>query len=210
MRQEASREEKDKRNALDRARRARLRAQRVADGTYRAPALSTPEQDALAREAQEIRAGALDVPAHVLSSMDKRQLYLAYLEKGQRRSQAATSAGVKYSTVKYWRKTSDEFRTAEADVEETILDRVEDTLVRLALDGDLRAAEKVLAAKRAEVWAPKSRVEHAHQLHFAGSLEDRMSRIAELLEKVRPGELPPAVVDAEVVEDSGFTETSTE
>lgn len=155
----------------------------------------------MAAEAADVRAGALDVPAHVLTSMDKRSLYLAYLEKGQRRTQASASAGVKYSTVKYWRKTDEKFRLAEADVEETILDRVEDTLVRLALDGDLRAAEKVLAAKRAEVWAPKSRVEHDHQLHFAGTLEDRMSRIAQLLEKVQPAELMPAYVDVEVVED---------
>lgn len=143
-----------------------------------------------------------DLPEAERTSMDKRQLYLAYLEKGLRRSQAAEKAGVSYSTVKYWRKTDEKFRVREADVEETFLDGVEDVVRQLAMMNDLKAAITILERRRPEVWAPKKEVHVEHTLQFAGSIEERMGRIASLMEATKVPELEPVVWDAEVVEDS--------
>lgn len=191
-------ERREARNAADRERRARKRAEAIANGTYRQPdradqkALPTPDN--------------VTLDDRITASRDKRLLYLAYLEKGLRRSQAAEKAGVAYSTVKYWRKTDDAFRLKEADVEETFLDNVEDVVRQLAQANDLKAALTILERRRPEVWAPKQRVEVEHKLQFAGSIEERMDRIARLMEAAKRPELEPVIWDAEVVEDSASPE----
>jgi hypothetical protein len=190
--------EERKAKAAERARgyRAKARAQKIADGTYRQP--SQPQQKHL----DHLNEAAHDpLPEHVRASLDKRQLYLAYLEKGLRRSQAAEKAGVAYSTVKYWRRNDDAFRAREQDVDETFLDNVEDVVRQLAQANDLKAALTILERRRPEVWAPKQKVEVEHTLQFAGSLEERMDRIARLMEAAKAPELEPVIWDAEVVED---------
>lgn len=197
-------EERKERNRLrEKARRDRLRAEKIAEGTYRQPTMAQRKQLA------DLNGGEFDdpLPEHVRSSLNKRELYLAYLEKGLRRSQAAEKAGVKYSTVKYWRSTDDAFRAREADVEETFLDNVEDVVRQLAQANDLKAALTILERRRPEVWAPKKEVHVEHTLQFAGSLEERMERIGRLMEAAKRPELEPVVWDAEVVEDAALPET---
>ena len=175
-----------------------MKAAAIADGTYRQPTQAQAKQLATLNAGAEV---ADELPEHVRASLNKRELYLAYLEKGLRRTQAAEKAGVKYSTVKYWRSTDDTFRAREADVEETFLDNVEDVVRQLAQANDLKAALTILERRRPEVWAPKKEVHVEHTLQFAGSLEERMERIARLMEAAKRPELEPVVWDAEVVED---------
>ena len=186
----------------ERERRARVKAEKIAAGTYRPPTAAQRNQLAKLNEEQGGLTAVPDLPEHVAASLDKRQLYLAYLEKGLRRSQASEKAGVSYSTVKYWRKTDERFRAREADVEETFLDNVEDVVRQLAQMNDLKAALTILERKRPEVWAPKQKVEVEHTLQFNGSLEERLERIATLMAATKTPELEPVIWDAEVVEDS--------
>lgn len=188
----------------ERVRRAKIRAEKIANGTYRQPTA------AQAKQLGTLNGESMDeLPEHVRSSLDKRQLYLAYLEKGLRRSQASEKAGVAYSTVKYWRKTDDAFRAREQDVEETFLDNVEDVVRQLAQANDLKAALTILERRRPEVWAPRKEVHVEHTLQFAGSLEDRMERIARLMEASKTPELEPVIWDAEVVEDTSSPSADT-
>ncbi len=189
-------ERKARARAREQRRRDAARAEKIANGTYRQPTA------AQAKQLATLNADATDeLPEHVRASLNKRELYLAYLEKGLRRTQAAERAGVKYSTVKYWRSTDDTFRAREADVEETFLDNVEDVVRQLAQANDLKAALTILERRRPEVWAPKKEVHVEHTLQFAGSLEERMDRIARLMEAAKRPELEPVVWDAEVVDD---------
>lgn len=190
----------------ERQRRARIRAEKIANGTYRQPSQAQHKQLATLNDDRSTD----DLPEHVRASLDKRQLYLAYLEKGLRRSQAAEKAGVAYSTVKYWRRNDDAFRAREQDVDETFLDNVEDVVRQLAQANDLKAALTILERRRPEVWAPKQKVEHEVTLQFSGSLEERMDRIARLMEAAKTPELEPVVWDAEVVEDSESLPTGAE
>lgn len=190
----------------ERNRRAKIRAEKIANGTYRQPSQAQHKQLATLN-ADRITD---DLPEHVRASLDKRQLYLAYLEKGLRRSQAAEKAGVAYSTVKYWRRNDDAFRAREQDVDETFLDNVEDVVRQLAQANDLKAALTILERRRPEVWAPKQKVEHEVTLQFSGSLEERMDRIARLMEAAKTPELEPVIWDAEVVEDSESLPTGAE
>lgn len=136
---------------------------------------------------------------NVKSSKDKRIVYLAFLEKGVKRTNAAARTGVAYNTVKYWRKTDPEFAREEAEIEETFLDNVEDVVRQLAQTNDLRAALAILERKRPEVWAPRKEVHVAHTLQFSGSLEDRMNRIAQLMDAAKQPALEPMIWDADVV-----------
>lgn len=198
-------EQKLRRNERDRARRARERADKIVDGTYVAPrGLRTSEQIEAEAKANAARAAALDIPPDVLATLDKRSLYLAYLEKGLRRSQAADKAGVSYSTVKYWRKTDDKFREAEVEREEAHLDEIEDRLRNVISDGATpKDMIQYLERRRPDVWAPKAKVEHEVTLHYDGTDDERRARIAALIQAHKL-ELP--VVDAEVVEDSPLPE----
>jgi hypothetical protein len=192
-------DEERKARAREREKRRRdaARAQKIASGTYRQPTAAQNKQLATLNGPVED-----PLPEHVRSSLNKRELYLAYLEKGLRRTQAAEKAGVTYSTVKYWRTTDDAFRAREQDVEETFLDNVEDVVRQLAQANDLKAALTILERRRPEVWAPKKEVHVEHTLQFAGSMEERMDRIARLMEAAKRPELEPVVWDAEVVEES--------
>lgn len=194
-------EMKARRNERDRARRARERAKKVADGTYTPPSgVATTEVLEATVAANRARAAALDLPPDVVATLDKRSLYLAYLEKGLRRSQAAEKTGVSYSTVKYWRKTDDKFREAEVEREEAHLDEIEDRLRNvIAEDATPKDMLTYLERRRPDVWAPKAKVEHAVTLHYDGSDEERRARIAALIAQHN---LALPVVDAEVVEDS--------
>ncbi len=178
--------------------RAEERAQKIANGTYRQPTQAQAKQLATLHTSQGMPA---EIPEHIRTSLDKRSLYLAYLEKGLRRTQAAEKADVSYSTVKYWRKSDDAFRAREQDVDETFLDNVEDVVRQLAQANDLKAALTILERRRPEVWAPKQRVEVEHTLQFSGSLEERMSRIARLMEAAKTPELEPVVWEAQVIDD---------
>lgn len=198
-------ERKEKARLREKARRDRIRAERIAAGTYRP---MTPAQAQSVIDLNAERALEDPIPEHVRASLNKRELYLAYLEKGLRRSQAAEKAGVKYSTVKYWRSTDDTFRAREQDVEEMFLDNVEDVVRQLAQANDLKAAITILERRRPEVWAPKKEVHHEHTLQFAGSLEERMDRIARLMEATKRPELEPVIWDAEVVDESPATESA--
>lgn len=198
-------ERKEKARLREKARRDRLRAEKIANGTYRQPSHAQDKQLATLNAGRQMED---PLPEHVRASLNKRELYLAYLEKGLRRSQAAEQAGVKYSTVKYWRNTDDSFRAREQDVEEMFLDNVEDVVRQLAQANDLKAAITILERRRPEVWAPKKEVHHEHTLQFAGSLEERMDRIARLMEATKRPELEPVIWDAEVVEDTQAIESA--
>lgn len=184
---------KDLRNQRDRDRRARERARKIAEGTYRGTGKYLTQEEIAELEQKSI------VPPHVAATLDKRELYLAYLEKGLRRSQAAERTGVSYSTVKYWRKTDDKFREAELEREEAHLDEIEDRLRNVISDNATpRDMIQYLERRRPDIWAPKNKVEHEVTLHYDGSDDARRARIAELI-RVHRLELP--VVDAEVVSD---------
>lgn len=192
-------ERKARAREREKRRRDRIRAEKIASGTYRQPTASQQRQLA------DLNAGRVmddPLPEHVRASLNKRELYLAYLEKGLRRSQAAEKAGVTYSAVKYWRSTDDAFRAREQDVEETFLDNVEDIVRQLAQANDLKAALTILERRRPEVWAPKKEVHVEHTLQFAGSLEERMERIARLMEATQRPALEPVIWDAEVVDET--------
>jgi hypothetical protein len=183
------------RNERARKNRAERRAKAIAAGTYKQP-----------RRADLKWTGADDVEEipqlpHQ-KSRDKRMLYLAYLEKGVKRTVAAERAGVSYTTVKYWRRVDPEFLRAEAEVEETFLDNVEDVVRQLAQANDLKAALTILERRRPEVWAPRKEVHVEHTLQFAGSLEQRMERITALMEAAQRPALEPLVWDdADVIDD---------
>ena len=194
------------RNARDRERRRQRNMVAQAVGTYRPARNARPPKnidgtpvvdgtDYLAVVSVE------DLPEEVRTSKDKRAIYLAFLAKGMRRTQAAEKTGVSYSSVRYWRQTDAAFREQEVHVQEQLLDDIEDVVMQMAKSRDLRAAIKILEQQRPEVWAPKSKVEHQHTLQFAGSLEERLERIATLMESNKPRELEPVIWDAEVVED---------
>ena len=205
----------------ERERRARIKAEKIAEGSYRPPTSAQRAQlaklngtiDAKNAEAARMQEqGGLtnvpDLPEQVVSSLDKRSLYLAYLEKGLRRSQAAEKTGVSYSTVKYWRKTDEKFRAREADVEETFLDGVEDVVRQLAMMNDLKAAVTILERRRPEVWMPRKEVHVEHTLQFAGSIEERMQRINSLMEANKVPELEPVIWDATIVDDPADPQSS--
>ncbi len=198
QRAEVDKKRREAATQRERERRAAIKAQKIADGTYRQPTQAQQKQLATLNADAAIN----ELPEHVKTSLDKRSLYLAYLEKGLRRTQAAEKAGVAYSTVKYWRRHDDGFRAREQDVDETFLDNVEDVVRQLAQANDLKAALTILERRRPEVWAPKQKVEHEVTLQFSGSLEERMDRIARLMEAAKTPELEPVIWDAEIVEDN--------
>lgn len=185
---------REARNEAARLYRAKKRAIKIVEGKYRAP---TSRQIA---QLDKLNGKILDAPHQ--SSLNKRELYLAILEKGAKRSVAAEQAGISYSTVKYWRRVDERFRLKEAEVEETFLDNVEDVVRQLAQANDLKAALVILERRRPEVWAPRQKTEITHTLQFAGSLEERMQRINTLMEVAKAPELEPVIWDAEVVEDT--------
>lgn len=194
---------KEKRNEKDRARRAAERARKIANGTYRPPLWKTDEINENVRANIASIAGNLELPPEVVATLDKRSLYLAYLEKGLRRSQAAEKTGVSYSTVKYWRKTDDKFREAEVEREEAHLDEIEDRLRNVIADNATpRDMIQYLERRRPDIWAPKNKVEHEVTLHYTGSDAERRGRIAEL---IRLHNLELDIVDAEVVEPLELT-----
>ena len=176
---------KEARNARDRARRARIKADKIAERTYDK---------------------ATDLEPHVIATLDKRSLYLAFLEKGLRRTQAAAKTGVSYSTVRYWRKTDDKFREAEVEREEQHLDEIEDRLRNViasdALPKDMMA---YLARRRPDMWSEKTKVEHEVTMRYDGSDDERRDRIAQLI-KAHKLDIP--VLDAVVVDDPAVPENA--
>lgn len=160
------------------------------------------EQRAKARRRKEMLEGVKDKPKD-LTSREKRKLYISYLERGLKRSQAAEEVGVKYSTVLYWRKTDANFREEERNVEEIFLDKLEDTLQTALEDrGTVRDIVDILERKRPQEWAKQDKREITHTYQFEGSDLERLGRIKELMGQVRVlrPELEMPVLDAELVD----------
>lgn len=143
------------------------------------------------------------VPENI-SSKDKREIYLAHIEAGYSRQQSCEKAGVKYATVKYWRRTDDSFRQREEDINDQVVDRVEDALVaQLWESSSINDKLRYLEKARPEKWGQKSKVEHEHTLQFSGSVEDRLARVRSLMEAQGRD---TAVLDAYVVADEPVAE----
>lgn len=182
-----------KQRERDRERRAKIRAAKIADGTYREP---TPVQLDNLRQMSFKRA---DQPGYEpLPNANKlpettRLVYLAHLEKGLRRNAAALKTGITSECVRKWRRADLDFEEAELRAEEIAAEKIEDALWEAAMNGNTQAQLYWLNNRAPKRWRDMKQKQVDVQVTHQGQIEagDRLTQVGELLSRLESRALDP-------------------
>lgn len=179
----------------DVARREKARAAKIAEGTYREP---SPTTLAKLRETGFQRKDGTGTEELSVTEQDKRDterrklVYLAHLERGQRRTAAMNATNIPYYTLRYWRAHDPEFVEAELRAEESCAEQIEDALFASAMSGNTNAQVYWLNNRAPKRWRDaKSKVEV--EVKHTGQIEagERLTKLGELLSRVEARALGP-------------------
>lgn len=175
-----------KQRQRDRERRERIRAAKIAAGTYKEP--SPAQLEHLRRigfkNMDEPDARPHPEPANKHPERIKL-VYLAHLERGLRRSAATKAIGVSTSTVWQWRKADPDFAEAEYRAEEVAAEQIEDALFNSAMNGNTQAQIYWLNNRAPLRWRDQRKGVDVQVTH-KGQIEagDRLAQVGELLSRL--------------------------
>lgn len=133
------------------------------------------------------------------------EAYLRGLEHGKRRSEAAKSARIAYSTIVSRRKSDPVFASAEIEAEEVAMDKVEDVvwneiIVKKNADMGMKWLEKRGGLR----WKDKKTIENVNTQRLEIDTSDRVKGIIEMMKDLKKREELGSgiIIDAEVVSES--------
>lgn len=175
-----------KQRERDRIRRAKIKAGKIADGTYNPPSpaqLDNLRRIGFKRHGEE---GYVPPPNPNKLPDETRLVYLAHLERGLRRGAAATKTGITTECVRKWRISDPEFEEAEHRAEEVAAEQIEDALWESARNGNTQAALYWLNNRAPKRWRDMKQKQVDVQVTHQGQIEagDRLTQVGELLSRL--------------------------